>query len=317
MSGTLANDPCLTSWTGLGCRIDLMVTDADDLAVARAAVDLVIEEIDRTLSRFREDSELSRLNRAAETAVAVSPLFARALRVALDAADWTDGLVDPTIGQHLLDLGYDRTFSLVPLVGSQLTVTGRPTTSYRSVRIDGDDDAATVHRPDGIRLDLGATGKGLAADLAADACSDAGVRGVLVNLGGDVSVSGEPPEGGWPVFVTDDSTAAAAGPESPVASGQTVALTEGALATSGTSRRRWRRGGLQIHHILDPATGFSARTPWRTVSVAASTCALANAAATAAVIRGHGAVGWLTRTGLAARLVSESGEVVRVGGWPA
>ena len=97
---------------------------------------------------------------------------------------------------------------------------------------------------------------------------------------------------------------------------QTVAILGGALATSGTSRRRWRRGGTDVHHIVDPTTGRSALSPWRTISVAAPTCVLANAAATAGIIRGADAVGWLSATGLAARLVRTDGEVVRIGSWP-
>jgi thiamine biosynthesis lipoprotein len=327
MSATLLAGPDLlsASWTGLGCRVEVLVLEPADFVPARRAVEAVLDEVDRTFSRFREDSELSILNRAPEGAVPVSPLLARALRVAIDAADWTDGLVDPTIGQHLLDLGYDRTFSAVPGEGPDMKPRVRPVRTFTSLTLSEPDDAGSpvLHRPPGVRLDLGATGKGLAADLAADAAVLAGARGVLVNLGGDISVAGDAPSGGWPVFVTDVSSTEAPGHGSPswsddsaTAAGQTIALSEGALATSGTSRRRWRRGGVDLHHIIDPATGLSAASPWRTVSVAAQTCVLANAAATAGVVRGLGATAWLSGTGLAARLVAVDGEVIRVGGWP-
>lgn len=329
MSATLVAEPDLfgASWTGLGCRVEVLVLDSAELVPARRAVEDVLDEVDRTFSRFREESELSILNRSGEAAVPVSPLLARALRVAIDAADWTDGLVDPTIGQHLLDLGYDRSFSAISAVGPAVQPRVQRSTSFRSLRLHEPDRAATavMRRPPGVRLDLGATGKGLAADLAAEAAVLAGARGVLVNLGGDISVAGKIPHGGWPVFVTDDSTTEAPGRSTPSpsdgsvtaeASGQTIALREGALATSGTSRRRWRRGGVDVHHIIDPATGLSAASPWRTVSVAAPTCVLANAAATAAIIRGPGAVDWLSGTALAARLVTVDGAVVRAGSWP-
>src|SRR4051794_21647855 len=320
MSGLMLAEPQLsgTSWTALGCRVEVLVTDSADLPPARRAVTDVLDVVDRTLSRFRADSELSVLNRARESTVAVSGLLARALRVALDAANWTDGRVDPTIGRHLLDLGYDRSFSAVPATGPALAPGQPRTSSFRALDLEESDDGngGVLRRPPGLHLDLGATGKGLAADLAAEAAVAAGVRGLLVNLGGDISVTGEPPDGGWPGFVTDDSTTPAPNRRSAASlppSGQTVAVLSGRLATSGTSRRRWRRGGTDIHHIIDPATGLSAASPWRTVSVAAPTCVLANTASTAGIIRGAAAAPWLAATGLPARLVATNGEVVRIG----
>ena len=76
------------------------------------------------------------------------------------------------------------------------------------------------------------------------------------------------------------------------------------------------RGGDVLHHILDPRSGLPAAPVWRTVSVAAATAADANAASTAAIIRGEAALAWLTGLGLPARLVAESGAVVTLGGWP-
>ena len=95
-----------------------------------------------------------------------------------------------------------------------------------------------------------------------------------------------------------------------------IAVRDGGLATSSTAARRWRRGGDVLHHILDPRTGLPAEPVWRTVSVAAGSCADANAASTAAVIRGRRALGWLTRLGLPARLVDATGAVFTVAGWP-
>lgn len=96
----------------------------------------------------------------------------------------------------------------------------------------------------------------------------------------------------------------------------TVGMRGGGLATSGTTARRWRRGGHDLHHIVDPRTGLPVRSPWRTVSVAAATCADANAASTAALVKGAGAERWLTRRGLPARLVAQNGLVVTTPGWP-
>jgi thiamine biosynthesis lipoprotein len=96
-----------------------------------------------------------------------------------------------------------------------------------------------------------------------------------------------------------------------------VHLTGGGLATSSTTVRRWRRGNVDLHHIVDPRTGLPARTCWRTVTVGAGSCVDANAAATAAIVWGEPAPGWLAGRGLPARLVRACGSVVTVGGWPA
>jgi thiamine biosynthesis lipoprotein len=94
-------------------------------------------------------------------------------------------------------------------------------------------------------------------------------------------------------------------------------MASGGLATSSTTARRWRRGGDVLHHILDPRTGLPPAPVWRTVSVTAATCADANAASTAAIIRGDQAPGWLASLGLPARLVDVDGRVQTVAGWPA
>ncbi len=135
--------------------------------------------------------------------------------------------------------------------------------------------------------------------------------GILVSLGGDIAVGGTPPRGGWPVTVADQPDGAGS------AGTQLVRLTGGAVATSSVTCRRWRRGDTVLHHIIDPATGLPAQGPWRTASVAAVTCADANAAATAAIVAGPRAESWLAGAGLPARLVAHDGQVVCVGGWPA
>jgi thiamine biosynthesis lipoprotein len=161
--------------------------------------------------------------------------------------------------------------------------------------------------PSGATLDLGATGKALAADRAAAAITAAtGGAGVLISLGGDIATAGQPPAGGWLIHVTDDHRSDL------TAAGQTVAIHGGALATSGTTVRRGPTG----HHIIDPRTGASAQTPWRTASVTAATCVDANTASTAAIVLGIHAPRWLAERGLAARLVDNLGAVTTVGGWP-
>lgn len=298
-------------WRALGTGAHLVVTAPDQLGAARVAVEDVLQRIDLAASRFRQDSELSALNRAGGRPVRVSALLAQALRVALDAALWTDGLVDPTVGAALEDFGYDRTFTLVAPDAPQMPVRVREVTGWQRVELD--DDTRVVRMPAGTVLDLGATAKGLAADLAAESAADATGCGVLVSLGGDISVAGPGPDQGWPVTVADTSdqdVAVGAEPE------QTIVLREGGLATSSIRARRWRRGGSELHHLIDPRVGLPTEGMFRTVSVAAATCTMANAASTAAVILGADAPRWLLEHGLPARLVTQDGDVRCVAGWP-
>jgi thiamine biosynthesis lipoprotein len=184
---------------------------------------------------------------------------------------------------------------------------------WRSVRLEGQ----VVHLPAGVRLDLGATAKGLGADRsAAAAFTAAGRGGVLVSLGGDIAIAGEEPDGGWPLLVADENRQTRQF-EHGRAPAQVVRLTGGGLATSSVTCRRWRRAGGELHHIVDPRTGYPARGPWRTVSVAAASCAEANAASTAAIIAGEQAPAWLTVQGLPGRLVAHDGSVLCCCGWPA
>jgi len=295
-------------WRALGTSAQLVVTEPHAMPAARAAVEQVLLDIDAAASRFRDDSELSRLNASAGSWVDVSPLFVRALQIALDAARWTGGLVDPTVGEAMLRLGYDRTFADVQAVAGPLRVRATAAPGWRHVELH--DGRARV--PAGTRLDLGATAKAFAADLAAGAAADASGCGVLVSLGGDIAVAGESPADGWPIAIEDvtDLSLPTGG------SGPVVAIRDGGLATSSTQARRWRRGGVELHHLLDPRSGLPATGPWRTVSVTASTCVLANTASTAAVILGKAAPGWLRERGFHARLLGTDGAPVYVNDWP-
>ena len=293
----------------LGTDARVAVWPPDGLAAALAAVDVELGRLDLQASRFRGDSEISRVHRSGRHTHRVSRGLAEALRVALAAARWTGGLVDPTVGGALSALGYDRDFASVA-AGSwpdrPLPVPG-PVPGWRSVTLCG----TRLRVPPGTCLDLGATGKGLGADRAAAAAWRAHRRGgVLVSLGGDIASAGQPPAGGWPVAIADSSLSGGALP------GQVVRLAAGAVATSSTGCRQWRHGGVAMHHIVDPRTGYPAAGPWRTVSVAARDCAMANAAATAAIVAGPEARPWLTRTGLPARLAGRDGSVLLLGGWP-
>ena len=236
----------------------------------------------------------------------VGPVFLSALRVALSAAEATGGLVDPTVGRALRTAGYDRTFTRV-LARDSAAFEARfsMVPGWRVVELD--EAAATVRVPAGIELDLGATAKAFACDRAAAAAAAAG-NGALVALGGDVAVEGEAPDGGWPVRIADDHAALNA-------PGPTVAIVSGGLATSSTTVRRWRSRSQELHHLIDPRTGRPARSPWRSVSVAAASCIDANIASTASFFMDD-APAWLDARKLPSRLVSITGECACVAGWP-
>jgi thiamine biosynthesis lipoprotein len=297
-------------WRALGCAIRLAVTEPEALDAARRALAAWLAEVDAACSRFREDSEIVAIDRSGGRETRVSGVLAEAVAAALRGAEQTCGDVDPTVGSALAALGYDRDFSLVEQEGAPLKLTVRPVPGWR--RIAFDPARRTLAVPAGIRLDLGATAKAWAADRAAADLAEALGCGVLVGLGGDIAVAGPPPRDGWTIRVQDETDRCdLGGPRND------VVIRDGGLATSGTAARRWSRSGAAVHHIVDPRTGLSARTPWRTVSVTAATCLDANIASTAAVIRGDRAPGWLAGLGLDARLVAEDGTVRTVGRWPA
>jgi FAD:protein FMN transferase len=269
----------------------------------RAGLPAALTEVKRTVaafdvacSSFRGDSELALLNASPDEDVVVSSLLLSAIREALRAARITDGAVDPTVGQALIAHGINP-----PSRERQLVIT--PVRGYRVVKLD--EAANRVRIPAGVELDLGATAKALAADIAAEAAASAAGCGVLVGLGGDIAVAGEPPQDGWTIRVTDDHRDA----DSP---GQTLAIRSGGLATSSTTVRR----SGDAHHLIDPATGRPAGGPWLAVSATADSCLDANIATTAAIVLGAGAPEWLERHKIPARLVSADGVVRYTAGWP-
>jgi thiamine biosynthesis lipoprotein ApbE len=300
-------------WEALGSSVVLRLTDPAALAGARGAVEAELGAVEEACSRFRADSELSRLNEAGGRRVQVSPLLLEAVELSLRAARLTDGVLDPTIGRALELAGYDRDFRLLqPPCGEPETtprITARLSPGWKALRVDRGGSAITI--PRGVRIDLGATAKAWAADRAAAAAALAAGCGVLVSLGGDIATAGQAPTRGWLIRVTDDHRSPASAP------GQTVSIGSGAIATSSTAVRRWSSAGRTMHHIIDPATGEPARTPWRTVSCAAATCADANIASTAGLLYGERAPEWLAGMGLPARLVDLRGTVTRTAGWPA
>jgi thiamine biosynthesis lipoprotein len=289
-------------WELWSTRARLVVTDPAALDPALVLVDALLADVEAAASRFRPDSEVSVLRPGPDGTVLVSPMLADLLEEALEAARRTDGAVDPTIGATLSALGYDRDIRLVES-GPGLVALVRPVPGWRTLRLAG----RRLGLPARVQLDLGATAKAVAADRAAALVAERLGTGVLVSLGGDIATAGPAPAGDWQVRVQDTDT-------DPVCQ---VALPAGsALATSSTVRRTWHRAGERLHHIVDPATGRPADPVWRSVSVAATSCSIANAAATATVVKGAAGLAWLSATRLPARLVDRDGTVHLRNGWP-
>jgi len=262
--------------------VDVLVLGAAPAQLA--AMRALFEEREQAFSRFRPDSELVRVNASPARTLVVSPLFARAVRVALAASDRTSGLIDPTLGAAIEAAGYDRDFALL---GEDARPPGEPGPGRRDeVHVAG----RVLTRPPGLQLDLNGVVKALTVDDALVLLAGDG----LVSAGGDVAVRGF----------------AAVG----LPGGGSVGLRSAGLATSGTTRRRWQRGGAVQHHLIDPATGRPSDSRWREVTVSARTCLAADVAAKAAFLLSDDGPGWLDRAGLPGRFVGEY-EVVETALW--
>jgi len=258
--------------------VDVVVQGASD--EEHAAVENLFADWEQTFSRFRPDSELSWVNASRSDTVLVSELFARVLRVGLGAARATGGLVDPTVGVAVEAAGYDRDFS-------QLVPDPRPTKEtmpgrWRRVKVSG----LLVFRPRGLRFDLNGVVKSLAVDEAL-----ALVRGPgFVAAGGDIGTRGDLVAG--------------------LPRGGSIRLLAGGLATSGTTWRRWWRGGSVQHHLIAPRTGKPADFRWDEVTVVATSCLAADVAAKAAFLLSNDGPDWLDEQGLPGRFIHGDDVVV-------
>jgi len=295
------------TWRDWSCTVRVVL--GQDRAVAAGTADdaaRIVEGLMRdvasAVSRFRPDSELERVNEAAPRLVPVGPLARTLVEVALDAARRTDGAVDPTVGAHLLALGYDADFALVQ---DRVARPGRTVRPGDWTRVVVDREVGRVGVARGLRLDLGATAKAWTADEAARRVSERHGLPVLVEIGGDLAVAGGASEP-WRVRVAESED----GP------GELVGITHGGLATSSTTGRRWRSRSGPVHHVVDPASGRPVTGSVRTATVWAPSAADANTYSTAALVWGDAAAARLSLAGIDARLVDRSGAVRRVGSWP-
>jgi FAD:protein FMN transferase len=272
------------TFRSMGC--DVVVAGAGDRELA--AISGLFDAHDRTFSRFRPESELSAVNRAAGTPILVSHRFAAMVECALAVARRTGGLVDPTVGASLTALGYDRDFAELgddPAPHAPV----RPAPGWRRVRLAG----RMLRTPAGCALDLNGVVKAAAVDEAAGLLPGDG----YVAAGGDLAVRGAA--------------------DVVLPAGGAVRVVRGGIATSGATRRRWRRGGRECHHLIDPATGLPAASPWREVTASGASCLDADVAARAALLRGTGGPAWLDALGVPARFVAHDGDVTVNTAWAA
>jgi thiamine biosynthesis lipoprotein len=240
--------------TDVELLLDAPAGERAERALDRAEAEF--ERLEQVLSRFRPDSELSRLNRDGRSAEASHDLV-RVVELSLAAREATGGRFDPTVHDALVAAGYDRTFEEVPPEAGSVSTEGAACGGV--FRVDG----LAIELAPGTRLDLGGIGKGYAVDEVAESLAITGP--CLVNAGGDLAVRG----GAWPVGVAD---------------GLTLELSRGGMATSGRDRRRWVRGGAEQHHLIDPSTGRPAESELVRVTVVAGSAAEAEVLATAAFL---------------------------------
>jgi len=296
------------SFRAIGTTATVVVPDPARMDGAETLLRQEIAAIDLACSRFRPDSELEYVHSCSGRAVAVSRLLFEALEVAVAVAEKTHGAVDPTVGNAIATLGYDRDFDHVENQPQLLRDAVGSVIGYGHIHLDARN--RTVRIPRGVRLDLGSSAKALVADRSATRVADLLGTGVLVSVGGDVAVAGPPPPDGWPIGIAVESAA----PERDVE--QVVAIRQGGLASSSTAVRTWSVGTETVHHIIDPSTGYSAPPYWTLVSATGASCVDANALSTAAVVWGEAALDLLRPYGQAVRLLRHDGRVFTLGGWP-
>jgi len=239
-------------------------------------VQQLFNSMERSLSRFKADSDLSRFNQCNDEQYLARPTLLSALEVALLAAQMTNGLYDPTILPALEQAGYDRSFEqITPQTASHTQTNVSKNYDFRSIEIDR--PRRLIHKPVGLRVDLGGMGKGWTVDRATDRLQ--GLGPFMVNAGGDIFAYHSPPgTKGWLIELVH--------PFQPEISFATLCLHHRALATSTIAKRQWQRNGQIMHHLIDPRTRQPAQTDAVSVSVVAERTVLAEIYAKVALILG-------------------------------
>jgi FAD:protein FMN transferase len=247
--------------------------------------------LEAVLSRFRADSELSALNRSCR--LRAGPDLLRVTELALAARERTEGRFDPTVHDALVAAGYDRTFE--ELGAGETIVAARPGARCGGA-VSVERETGEIVLEPGTHLDFGGIGKGYAVDRACDLLAPYGP--CLVSAGGDLAVRG----GSWPVGVD-------------AASELTLELQSGAIATSGSDRRRWRTSAGEAHHLIDPETAAPAETDLLRVTVVAPTAVEAEVLAKSLYLAGaEDAQAEADEHEVPAVLVLEDGRVLLAGG---
>ena len=283
----------------MGCKI-LAIVDGILRPANLENIPLWFEEWESSLSRFRQDSELSQLNLRAGHPVTVSQIIWDVLQVSVEAENFTGGLVNPLILHALINAGYDQSFD--HLREDPIHFFTEYEEVIPSLRDAFTDRAShTICIPEGAQLDFGGVAKGWAAHQAMERLKIDGPS--LVNAGGDIAISGLNSDGdAWPIGIED--------PFQPGSNFEILYLENGGVATSGKDYRHWFHNGRSQHHIIDPSTGKPAETDILTATVIAPTVMQAEAIAKAVMISGSQAgLNWLdTDETLAGFLVLENGQ---------
>lgn len=295
------------AFRAMGTWCHVLVHHDGGAAEVPATIEAMVAGYEARWSRFRATSDVTRVNRSAGTPVAVADDTLLAVATALAARERTGGRFDPTVLRAVEGIGYAVDFDEV---AARSAVATAPILAVgpAGAAVDLDLEGGTVTVAAGAALDLGGIGKGLAADLIVGAVlAHRHVAGLLVNLGGDLRAGGRPPTGaGWGIAIDD--------PMQPGATLGTVALLDGAVATSSTRRRRWCTADGERHHLVDPATGTSAATDVASVTVLTGRAADAEVLATAAAVAGRAAgAELLAVAGVAGLVVTDDGRRWTVG----
>jgi thiamine biosynthesis lipoprotein len=238
-----------------------------------------IAESEARFSRFREDSELSQLNRSAGRWFTASAGLLELMQQALDLYWLTEGLFDPSILTALQQAGYDRSIDIIRKVGAgPVAPVLLPTTSLLD-QVSLDPDRSVIYLPAGMQIDLGGIAKGWIAEKALSLMA-AFTPACAVGAGGDMAFHGFPAEEQtWQVSLED--------PRDKQNVLAVLNVRSGALATSSVTRRRWVQAGQERHHIIDPRTGRPADVEWLSVCAGAAHAATAEAFAKAILIGGN------------------------------
>lgn len=253
-------------------------------------------------SRFVDESDITRLNRAGGEWVSVAPETVELVHAMIRAWTLTGGRYDPTLLPNLIRAGYET--SRVDV--SRRTRLDALTHAGPLTDIEVDERRGCVRMPSTLSLDAGGIGKGLAADLVARELLDAGVAGALVSIGGDVVATGIPTQPqGWIIGVQN--------PFRPSDDLMTLFVNNMAVCTSSTQSLRWvAANGETAHHLIDPSTGLPSRSALATVTAVAPEGWRAEAHAKAALLEGENdALRWLDSYGVPGVVVHDDGRFER------